>query len=66
MRFDATSRFLLTTGDKYVRVLHNVPGYKATLQELETKLRQASTASQRERIQVQLNEAQSLLELFGD
>ena len=42
IRFDPTSRFILTSGDKYVRVFHNVPGYKVAIGKLNLKLREAS------------------------
>jgi len=66
IRFDAASRFILTTGDKYVRVFHNVPGLKVAIAKLSVKLREASGQALKERIQLQIKEAQSVLNLFSD
>jgi len=64
IRFDSTSRFILTTGDKYVRVFHNVPGLKVSVAKLNAKLREVSGQALRERIQLQIKEAQSIINLF--
>lgn len=64
VRFDSTSRFILTTGDKYVRVFHNVPGYKVAVIELESKLKKSSGQALKERLQIQLKEAKALVDLF--
>ncbi|EFX87653.1 hypothetical protein DAPPUDRAFT_207577 [Daphnia pulex] len=65
LRFDSTSRFILTTGDKYVRVFHNVPGFKIAVADLEVKLRKATGQALKERCQIQLKEAKALVELFN-
>ena len=64
VRFDSSSRFILTTGDKYVRVFHNVPGYKIAVVDLESKLKKATGQAMKERCQLQLKEAQSFVDLF--
>jgi len=64
IRFDPTSRFILTTGDKYVRVFHNIPGFKVSITKLSMKLREASGQALKERIQLQIKEAQSMVNLF--
>jgi hypothetical protein len=55
----------LTTGDKYVRVFHNVPGFKIAAADLEVKLRKATGQALKERCQIQLKEAKALVELFN-
>ena len=65
MRIDSSSRFILTTGDRMVRIFHNVPGYKMALNDLESKLRKSGNQTLRERIQQQLNEAQTLVDRFN-
>lgn len=64
IRFDASSRFLLTTGDKYVRVFHNVPGFKVAIADLELKLKKATSNAMRDRCHQQINEYQSLINLI--
>ena len=59
--FDKESRWLLTTGDKHVRVFHNVPGHKVRLEELQAKLRTANTAAMKERLQQQIEELKTVL-----
>jgi len=64
VRIDSTSRFVLTTGDRVVRVWHNVPGFRAAVADLEAKLRRAGNATLRQRIQQQLDDAQRQLDRF--
>ena len=65
IRFDPTSRFILTSGDKYVRVFHNVPGYKVAIGKLNLKLREASNQTLKERIQNQIKEAQFMVDMLN-
>lgn len=54
--FDKESRWLLTSGDKHIRVFNNVPGYKVRLRQLKEKLRTANTAGMKERLEKQVSE----------
>ncbi|CAL4117741.1 unnamed protein product [Meganyctiphanes norvegica] len=60
--FDPSSKFLLTLGDKHIRVFHNVAGYMAALQDLEQSRLKASNAGMRERIDGQIQEAKLALQ----
>ncbi|XP_057365706.1 transducin beta-like protein 2 isoform X3 [Daphnia carinata] len=65
LRFDSTSRFILTTGDKYVRIFHNVAGFKIAVADLESKLKKTTGQAMKERCQIQLKEAVALVNLFN-
>jgi len=60
--FDQAGKFVLTSGDKHVRIFHNVPGLKTTIQALqETLKRNISNSSASTRIQAQIKEAEDTL-----
>ncbi|KAJ8266561.1 hypothetical protein GJAV_G00131900 [Gymnothorax javanicus] len=62
LRFDINSRFLVCSGDRAIRVFHNVPGYRAAIQDMEAMLKKASNEGMRQRLQQQIQEAQSALD----
>lgn len=57
MQFDNSSRFLVTAGDKHIQVIHNVPGYNATIKDLHQREKKATSAGMRDRIRQQINDA---------
>jgi len=60
--FDSNSKYVLTAGDKHIRVFHNVPGLRIAVQDLETTLKkQSSNSAAKERIETQIKEAQETL-----
>jgi len=64
LEFSVSSRYLAVAGDKHVAVFHNVAGYRSTIAELEERKKSATTAAMRERLQSQIDEAQSVLRHF--
>ncbi|RUS73021.1 hypothetical protein EGW08_019227, partial [Elysia chlorotica] len=62
LKFDISGRYLVCSGGKHVQVLHNVTGYRATVAELEEKLRTASGPGMKERLKQQVSEARDALE----
>uniref|UniRef100_A0A2C9KI42 Uncharacterized protein n=1 Tax=Biomphalaria glabrata TaxID=6526 RepID=A0A2C9KI42_BIOGL len=62
LSFDISGRYLVSSGGKHVQVLHNVPGYKATILELEEKMKVASGPGMKERLKAQLTTAKESLE----
>lgn len=66
LRWHADSRQLASAGgsDKSIRVWHNVPGVKANLVELMNKLPKAKSDTMKERIQIQIAEANDYLSKF--
>lgn len=61
LTFDAESKWLITSGDKHLRVFHNVPGHKLALQELRANLGVAKTEGAKERLSDQIKHLEDLL-----
>ncbi|KAJ3657265.1 hypothetical protein Zmor_016277 [Zophobas morio] len=49
--FDAMGKYVLTSGDKYVRVFHNVTGYRCSIATAKDKLKQQQTSATKERLE---------------
>lgn len=64
--FDSAGKYILTAGDKHVRVLHNVPGYYATIEDAKLKLQGAGTSAMRDRMNAQIKEAKAFLKSLGE
>ncbi len=64
--FDKESRWVVTSGDRHIRVFHNVPGFKLKLVELRSKLPKASTAGMRERLEQQIAETEETLKRLNE
>lgn len=60
MSFDLTNKYLVCSGDKHVSVFNNITGYRASIDDLQEKLKSGNTQSQKERIRQQITEAQSV------
>ncbi|KAK3084303.1 hypothetical protein FSP39_011349, partial [Pinctada imbricata] len=61
LSFDITSKYLVCTGDKHACVFNNITGYKATIADLEEKVKDANTSAQKERVKQQIKDAQYVL-----
>jgi len=60
--FDNESKYVLTAGDKHVRVFHNVPGHRIAVQDLQATLKkQSSNSAARDRIEAQIQQAEEAL-----
>ena len=57
LAFDSSNRYLVTSGDKHLQVIHNVPGYHATITDLQQREKKASSSGMRDRIRQQIEEA---------
>ncbi|KAJ8275709.1 hypothetical protein COCON_G00074610 [Conger conger] len=62
LRFDVNSRFLVCSGDRAIRVFHNTPGYRAAIQDMQAMLKKATNEGMRQRLEAQIQEAQSALD----
>jgi len=61
--FDSGSQYLITSGDKHIRVFHNVPGRISQLEDLRQALKRNMTNSAaKDRIEMQIKEAEEALE----
>ncbi|KAG8122868.1 hypothetical protein E2320_018329 [Naja naja] len=66
LAFDVNSRFLISCGDRAIRVFHNTTGYRAVVEEMKTLLKKASNESTKQRLQQQITDAQSALDsIYG-
>jgi len=60
--FDSGSNFLITSGDKHIRVFHNVPGKINQIQDLKQALKKnLSNSAAKERIEMQIKETEEAL-----
>ena len=66
MLFDAESKWLITSGDKHIRVFHNVIGFQKTLVDLKKTLEEAVTEGHKERLNQQIDELKIKLKQIGD
>ncbi|XP_050508502.1 transducin beta-like protein 2 isoform X2 [Diabrotica virgifera virgifera] len=64
--FDSTGKFLLTAGDKQIRVFHNVTGYKCGIVTAKEKLKEHVTSATKERLEKLIKENQAFLDNIVD
>ncbi|BFZ18412.1 hypothetical protein BsWGS_21451 [Bradybaena similaris] len=64
LSFDISGRYLVTSGGKHVQVIHNVTGYRATIADVEEKLKSATGPGMKERLRQQLNDAKESLQII--
>lgn len=62
LKFDINNRYLVCSGDRAIRVFHNAPGYRAAIQDMQAMLKKASNEAMRQRLEQQIQEAQSALD----
>lgn len=60
--FDTTNRFIVSTGDRAIRVFHNTAGYRAAIVDLKELLKKATNKGMKDRLQQQIKDAQSALD----
>lgn len=65
--FSTDSRFVFTAGDRHIRSFHNVAGWKHQLRHASDQLGKVPKTSSalRERLQKQIDEAESILLKLG-
>lgn len=65
--FDAAGEYILTCGEKHVRVLHNVTGYKTRLHIAKSKLNiPGNSKATKERLQQTIEESEKFLAGFSE
>jgi len=64
--FDSLGKYVLTGGEKHVRVFHNVTGYRTSIASIQSKIRQPASSAQKERMEQQIQEAESFLQSIGE
>lgn len=61
LAFDTSGRYLVSCGDRAIRVLHNVAGHRALAEEAEALLKSAASRATRERLEQQAAAARKAL-----
>ncbi|RXG73475.1 Transducin beta-like protein 2 [Armadillidium vulgare] len=57
VKFEPSSKYLVTLGDKHPKVFINVAGYQTLIQDLERSKSKSQTSAMKERITAQIQEA---------
>ena len=58
-------RWLISSGDKHIRVFHNVIGFQKTLVDLKQTLEDAVTQGHKDRLKQQIQELKTKLKSIG-
>ncbi|NWX90690.1 TBL2 protein, partial [Nothoprocta pentlandii] len=61
LAFDINSRYLVSSGDRAIRVFHNSAGYRAVVEEMQAMLKKTANKATRERLEQQISNAQKAL-----
>nr|CAI5860222.1 unnamed protein product [Callosobruchus analis] len=59
--FDSTGKYILTAGEKQIRVFHNVTGYRCAIEMAKLKLKDHQTSATKERLEKLIKESQEFL-----
>ncbi|KAG8450406.1 hypothetical protein GDO86_002894 [Hymenochirus boettgeri] len=62
LTFDTANKFLVSSGDRAIRVFHNTAGYRAAIADMKDLLKKATNKGTKDRLQQQINDAQSALD----
>ncbi|XP_074888461.1 transducin beta-like protein 2 isoform X3 [Buteo buteo] len=61
LAFDTNSRYLVSCGDRAIRIFHNTAGHRAVVEEMETMLKKTGNKATRERLEQQISSARKAL-----
>ncbi|KAH6933780.1 hypothetical protein HPB50_018259 [Hyalomma asiaticum] len=61
LQFSPNGRYMVVAAGKHILVFNNVPGYENAIDDLEERKKGAASASIRDRLQAQIDEARSIL-----
>lgn len=64
--FDSLGKYVLVGGEKHVHVFHNVTGYRTIIASIQAKIHQPVSSTQKERMEQQIQEAESFLKSIGE
>lgn len=62
LAFDINNRFLVSSGDRAIRVFHNTAGYRAAIADMKDMLKKATNKGTKDRVQQQIKDAQKALD----
>ncbi|KAF5270605.1 hypothetical protein FQA39_LY01343 [Lamprigera yunnana] len=63
--FDSTGKLVLVSGDKHIRVFHNVTGYHCEIETAKEKLKQRQSSATKDRLQQLISDNESFLKKLG-
>lgn len=52
--FDPSGKYLVSTGDRFIRIFHNIIGLRALVSDLEAKLKKTTSGAMKERLNYQI------------
>nr|XP_023026931.1 transducin beta-like protein 2 [Leptinotarsa decemlineata] len=61
LMFDSTGKYILVSGDKQIKIFHNVTGYRCTIETAKEKLKEHQTSATKERLQKLITECQDFI-----
>lgn len=61
LAFDTTGRYVVSCGDRAIRVLHNTAGHRAVVEEMEAMLKKTGNKATQERLEQQISSARKAL-----
>ncbi len=61
MKFSLESKFLVTSGDKHIRVFHNVAHYRSIMENLSREVKKTGGEAHKQRLKDQISEAKNFL-----
>lgn len=62
MLFESSGKFVFASGDKHIRVFHNVTGYRCNIATAKEKLKHNQTSATKERLQNLIKDSEIFLE----
>ncbi|KAF5296510.1 hypothetical protein FQR65_LT01499 [Abscondita terminalis] len=65
MKFDSAGKFLLVSGDRHIRVFHNVTGYVCEIETAKEKLKQRQSSATKDRLQQLICDNEAFLKKLG-
>lgn len=61
LAFDTTGRYVVSCGDRAIRVFHNAAGHRAVVEEMEAMLKKTGNKATQERLEQQITSARKAL-----
>lgn len=61
LAFDTTGRYVVSCGDRAIRVFHNTAGHRAVVEEMEAMLKKTGNKATQERLEQQISSARKAL-----
>lgn len=66
LSFDLSGKYLVSTGDRFVRIFHNVIGLKALVTDLEDKQKKTTSSAMKERLAFQITSTREQIDSILD